>query len=161
MTTKKAESKLTKVLAEFGLDLPGIRFLLRNSLYLDETVQVQEVDLTPQIFDPDVAGAGEPRRRCLSSRSIDLGGRAVTDASGKLTWKLSDFVCESDSQTYSEPASFVATPLSADSVSLTALVQSIGSDLVVEVFSWDASGAAAPRVGFFWRCWVAASPIVD
>ena len=157
MTTYKAEGKLTKLLAEFGIDLPGIYLLRRNSLYhADEAVQVQEVDLTPQFVDPDVVGAGLPRRRCLGSTAIDLGGRAVTDASGKLTWKLADFVCEFARYTYSEPVSFVATPLSADPVSLTALVRSIGSDLVVEVFSWDASGAAAPRVGFSWRCWVEA-----
>ena len=154
MPTKNADSKLRKLLVELDA-----RILVRNSLYTNEAVKIQEVDRTPQIFDPDL-GPGELRRECRGSQSIDLGGRAATDASGKLTWKLSDFVCESD-QVYSHPVSFVATPFSADPVSLTALVQSIGPDLVVEVFTWDSSGAAAPQVPFAWRCWVPTSVIVD
>ncbi len=153
--TKDEKSReLKKLLREFGIDFPTTR---RNCLYTHPNVRVQEIDLTQEIFDPDQGKTADSRRRCSRSRSIDLGGWAVTDGSGQRVWKLSEFVCDADSRLYRRPVSFVATALSETPVSMTVSVQSTGNDLIVEVRSWDASGDPAPRVAFSWRCWAEAT----
>jgi len=160
-TVDEKSSELKKLLSEFGIDLrPTLRLSRRDSLYAIGKVQVQEVDLTSQVFDAGSGGGASPRRSCSTPPAIDLGGSAVTDDCGKRIWKLSDFVCDSNLRFYSQPVSFVATALSETPVSMTVSVQSTGFDLGVKVFSWDASGAAAPRVAFSWRCWAEANPLL-
>ena len=152
-TTDKKSAELRKLLDDFGIDFPTTR---RNCLYNTPDVRVHEIDVMGELFNPDQGETAGSRRRCLDSPSIDLGGRATTDDSGKRIWKLSDFVCGADALVYHRPVSFVATPLSETPVSITVSVRSTGSDLVVNVFSWDRSGDPAPRVFFSWRCWAEA-----
>ncbi len=157
-TDSKTGAELKRLLGEHGIDLPTVR---RNCLYTHQEVRAHELDLTPVMFNPDLAGAGEPRRRCGVSSAIDLGGWATTDDNGRRVWQLSHFVCDADSCVYRRPVSFVATPLSETPVSVTVSIRSTGSDLIVDVFSWNTSGAAAPRVAFSWRCWVEANRVVS
>ncbi len=154
-TMNEERGDLEKLIGKLGIDVQTVEFRRRNSLSTHQDVQVHEIDLPLDVLDSDLGATASPWRECFDSRSIDLGGWAVTGDAGKRIWKLSDFVCDSNSRVvYRQPVSFVATPLSEEPVSMTVIVRSTGSDLVVEVFSWDASGAAAPRVGFSWRCWV-------
>lgn len=161
MASKTEKDALEKALAGLGFDLPEISFIRRDGLSAKQEVSVHEVDLTPEFVDPGLGAGGNIRARCFGSHAIDIGGRAVTDSAGRLTWKLSDFVCQSGGTDYSDPVSFVATALTNSAVLLTARTASTGGDLVVDVFSWDTNGAPAPKVRFFWRCWVQALTVVD
>ena len=157
-TTEKKSAELKRLLGEHGIDFPTTR---RNCLYAHQKVRAHELDLTQEIFDPDVGGGAEAKRRCDDTTAIDLGGWATTDDNGKRIWQLSDFVCDADSYVYRRPVSFVATPLSETPVSVTVSIRSTGSDLIVDIFSWDTSGAAAPRVAFSWRCWAEANRVIN
>src|SRR5262245_23011234 len=94
--SKETIETLKKLLRDLGLDFPGFNFVERDALYRIQGATVHETDRTPVIFDPDLGSPGEVPVRCYPSEAIDLGGQAVTDAAGRLTWKLSDFVCRND-----------------------------------------------------------------
>jgi hypothetical protein len=159
--SKETLETLRKLLRDLGFDFPGLIFIERDCIYKVESAIIHEVDRTPVIFDPGLGGGtGEVPARCFESSALDLGGQAVTDNAGRLTWKLSDFVCNADRAGYQAPASFVTTALSTAPIFLTARILSTGGDLVVDVFSWDTSGAPAPNVRFAWRCWVPTQAIV-
>jgi len=151
---------LRKLFLDLGLDFPGLNFVERNCVYKAQSATVHEVDRTPVIFDPDLGGGTEVPARCFDSGSLDLGGQAVTDNAGRFTWKLSSFVCKADRGNYAAPATFVTTAMSSSPIFLTTQTLSIGSDLVIDVFSWDTNGAPAPNVRFAWRCWVPTQSIV-
>lgn len=158
--SKETLETLKKLFRDLGLDFPGFNFIERNCVYRIGRATVHEVDRTPVIFDPDLGGGGEVPTRCFESDAIDLGGQAVTDSAGRLTWKLSDFVCKADRAGYQAPASFVTTALTGAPIFLSARVVSTGGDLVIDVFSWDTNGAPAPNIRFAWRCWVPSQAIV-
>lgn len=158
--SKETLETLTKLFRDLGLDFPGLNFIERDCVYKIERAIVHEVDRTPVIFDPEFGGGGEVPTRCFESDAIDLGGQAVTDNSGRFTWKLSNFVCKADRAGYQTPASFVTTALSSAPIFLTARIVSSGVDLVIDVFSWDTNGAPAPNIRFAWRCWVPSQAIV-
>jgi hypothetical protein len=158
--SKETLETLKKLFRDLGLDFPGLNFIERDCVYKIQRATVHEVDRTPVIFDPDLGGASEVPTRCFESDAIDLGGQAVTDSAGRLTWKLSDFVCKADRAGYQAPVSFVTTALTSSPIFLTARMVSSGGDLVVDVFSWDSSGAAAPNIRFAWRCWIPTQAIV-
>ena len=158
--SKETLETLKKLFRDLGLDFPGLNFIERDCLYKIQTATVHEVDRTPVIFDPDLGGASEVPTRCFQSDAIDLGGQAVTDSTGRLTWKLSDFVCKGDRAGYQAPASFVTTALTSVPIVLTARILSSGGDLVVDVFSWDSNGAPAPNIRFAWRCWIPTQAII-
>lgn len=154
MSSTASRETLRKLLLELGLKFPGLVFLDRNCIYKSQSATVHEVDRTPVLFDPDLGGGGEGPVRCFDNESLDLGGHAVTDSAGRLTWKLSNFVCQAEDISYSAPASFVTTAMSSSPIFLTTRTLSIGSDVVIDVFSWDTNGVPAPNVSFAWRCWV-------
>ena len=163
MTSKASRETLEtlrKLFLDLGLDFPGLIFLERDSIYKAQSATVHEVDRTPVLFDPDLGGGIEVPARCFESASLDLGGQAVTDSAGRLTWKLSNFVCRADRLNYLAPTSFVTTAMSSSPIFLTTRTLSSGSDLVIDVFSWDTNGAPAPNVRFAWRCWVPSQSIV-
>ena len=151
---------LKTLFRDLGLDFPGLNFIQRDCIYKAEAATVHEVDRTPVIFDPNLGGPGEVPARCFESGSLDLAGESVTDSAGRFTWRLSDFICSSDRAGYLAPASFVTTAMSGAPIFLTARILSSGADLVIDVFSWDVSGAPAPNVRFAWRCWVPTQAIV-
>src|SRR5262245_55594950 len=165
MGSKVSQEKLEalqKILRDLGIHFPPLKFIEDDALYKLETAIVHEVDRTPVIVidDGSGTGSGAPRTRCFDDGAIDLGGQSTTDNTGRLTWKLSDYVCKENLQSYLAPASFVTTALSTSPIFLTARITSIGFDLVIDVFSWDANGAAAPNVRFAWRCWVRGQNII-
>jgi hypothetical protein len=160
MSAKDSKEKLAKLLSDLGLDLGGLSFLERDCLYRTEGAAAHEVDRTPVIFDPDLGPGDGVRARCFDIQSLDLGGQATTDGAGRLTWKLSNFVCSTQGISYLAPSAFVATAMSSSPVFITTRTLSTGSDLVIDVFSWDTDGAPAPNVRFAWRCWVQSQAIV-
>lgn len=159
--TKETLETLRKLFLDLGLDFPGLSFLERDCIYKEQkNSTVHEVDRTPVIFDPDLGGGTEVPARCFDSGSLDLGGQAVTDGAGRLTWKLSNFVCKADRTSHAAPIAFVTTAMSNSPIFLTTRTLSTGGDLVIDVFSWDTNGAPAPNVRFAWRCWVPTQLIV-
>lgn len=152
MTDKKNLENLSSALAKLGLNLSDLNFVQRDSLSALQSVRVHEVDRTPVIFDPDL-GSGGLKEKCSPSQGFDVGGKSSTGATGHLTWKLSNYVCESPRSLFLEPASFVATAQSESPVVMTTKTLSSGDDLVIKVFSWLMNGNPAPNVRFTWRCW--------
>jgi hypothetical protein len=160
-TSQETLETLKKLFRDLGIDFPGLNFVERDCVYKVQDATVHETDRTPVIFDPDLGGGtGEIPTRCFPSGSLDLGGQAVTDNTGRFTWKLSNFVCAADRSSYLAPTSFVATAMSLTPAFLTSVTLSIGADLIVDVLSWTPSGVSAPNVRFAWRCWVPAQSIV-
>ena len=158
--SKETLEALKKIFLELGLEFPGFNFVERDALYKIQGATVHETDRTPVIFDPDFPPPPEVPARCFPSEAIDLGGQAVTDGVGRLTWKLSNFVCKNDRASYQAPPAFVATAISNAPIFLTTRTVSIVGDLAIDVFSWDANGAPAPNVRFAWRCWVPSQAII-
>ena len=160
-TSKETLETLKTLFRDLGIDFPGLNFVERDCVYKAQDATVHETDRTPVIFDPGLGGGtGEIPARCFGSGSLDLGGQAVTDNAGRFTWKLSNFVCKGDRSSYLAPTSFVTTAMSGVPVFLTTVTLSIGSDLVIDVFSWTPSGVSAPNIRFAWRCWVPTQTIV-
>ena len=99
-----------------------------------------------------------PGKFCESQKLLEVSGVAATGANGKVRFRLKEFLCL-DLLTFDYPINVVATPLASRPVFLTvkhSLVLNpagtLGEDVAIEVFAWDASGAAAPRIAFNWRC---------
>ncbi|MBC5785922.1 hypothetical protein H8N03_23490 [Ramlibacter sp. USB13] len=159
---QKTLEALRKLLLDLGLDFPGLNFIERDAVYRPTpNARVHEVDRTPVVFDPGLGGSGEVPARCFFNDTLDLGGQATTDGAGRLTWKLSQYVCSSERPAgYVAPVSFVTTALGSSPVFLTARIASVASDVVIDVFSWGANGAPAPNARFAWRCWVPVATIV-
>ena len=91
--------------------------------------------------------------RCYGTRLLDVSGFWFTGNDGKRTFRLTDFICHTGER-FGQPINVVATPLSPTACFLTlnhTLVDD-GADVEIEVWSWDAAGAAAPGVSFDWRC---------
>ena len=97
------------------------------------------------------------RIRCINEHAIDVAGRSGTDQNGRMTWKLSDFICKSDNRRFQEPISFLATPHAKAPVYVTVhvsqpILPQPPDDVVVRVFSWNSNGEPAPSIPFSWRC---------
>jgi len=148
--------RFSSAVGRFGLELEVVR---RNSLFQDEQVTVQEIDLTQVVFDPDVGGSGGSRADCQAARAIDVAGQSRTDANGTMRWRLSDFLCRR--RNVRRPVSFVATAAEKEPFVVTASVVSVGADLLVDVFTWTPAGDPAPRTLFSWRCWAETFVVVD
>jgi hypothetical protein len=98
-----------------------------------------------------------PDTRCIPNfDGIDLSGGSYTDSSGRMTWRLSNFVCAPEGGPAVDfPVSFVATPLSDKPAYITVKYVGLGpqpGDIAIDVFSWDAQGNPAPSTSFYWRC---------
>jgi hypothetical protein len=93
---------------------------------------------------------------CYGSRLLDVSGVAFTGTDGKLSFRLTSFICHAGER-FGETINVVATPLSTAPCFVTvshALVNTPqpGSDVEIQASSWDAAGAPAPLVSFDWRC---------
>ena len=162
MTKKKSKiDAVRRAILDLGIDFPGLSFVERDSLSTSESVSIHEVDRTPVFVDPELGAGDGIREKCFNSNGLDVGGKSVTSDEGKFTWKLSNFICEVGRLNVSEPACFVATARSNSPVFLTSSTVSVGDDLVIDVFSWDTSGNAAPNVRFSWRCWTDTPFIIE
>jgi hypothetical protein len=102
-----------------------------------------------------------PGKFCESQKLLDVSGVAATGTNGTVRFRLTQFICF-DKASFEAPINMVATPLASKPVFLTlkhTLVMdptnTFGIDVEFEVFTWDANGAAAPKIPFNWRCRVA------
>ena len=103
----------------------------------------------------------EAHKQCDASDLLDVTGFWATGSYGRATLLLSEFACLPRDISFALPINVVATPNSADPVFLTIQHSLINSsaDVEIKVRTWDANGAAAPRVSFDWRCRVPYSPL--
>jgi hypothetical protein len=91
--------------------------------------------------------------RCFDSRVVDVSGSAVTGDNGQAVFRLSKFICPAG-EIYGPPTNVLAIPRSKKPFFLTVADKLINNntDVEITVFSWDANGAPAPQVPFYWRC---------
>jgi hypothetical protein len=108
-----------------------------------------------------------PQSRCSGMGGIDLSGGSMTDSAGRMTWRLSNFLCPEnippEGLAVEFPISFVATPLIDKPAYITVkfiAVQTQPKDLIIEVYSWDRQGEPAPYLPFYWRCRVPLTLII-
>jgi hypothetical protein len=148
--------RFVQTVNRFGIELELVR---RNSLFQDESVQVQVLDLTPEVFDPEIGAGGGQRETCQDVTAIDVAGQSSTGADGTRRWRLKDFIC--GGRNVQRPVSFVATAATGRPVTVTARIVSPGPDLEVDVFTWTPAGDPAPNVSFSWRCWAETFLVVD
>lgn len=101
---------------------------------------------------------------CEPQKFLDVNGVAQTGNGGTIRFRLKDYICF-DSYLFDTPINVVATPLASQPVFLTVKHSLVvdpatdqGIDVEIEVFAWDANGAAAKEVNLNWRCRV---PYVD
>lgn len=90
---------------------------------------------------------------CYQNNALDVSGFAITADNGQSVFRLSQFIC-SNGERFDFPINVVATPFSSKPFHLTVTHSLLnnGDDVEIKVFSWDANGAAAPRIAFNWRC---------
>jgi|SRR5690349_1418101 len=100
--------------------------------------------------------------RCEDAGLLDVAGMWNTGPDGKVTFRLSQFLCPVppgvSGEPFMNPVNVVATPLSRAPLFLAvrrALVDN-GFDVEIEVATWDSNGVVAPNVAFDWRCRVKA-----
>jgi hypothetical protein len=104
---------------------------------------------------------------CAITPLLDVSGWGLTGADGKSTFRLIDYTCLGSrpwpppdttlarpGYTLQPPISFVATPNSSAPCFLTTQHSFVNdqTDVEITVFAWDPNGAAAPDIGFDWRC---------
>ncbi|MEO0817169.1 MAG: hypothetical protein AAFX86_07650 [Pseudomonadota bacterium] len=157
MTSKKRE-QLIKALDQVGANLGVLNLVERDAMSQNlYQVTVHETDRTPVVVDPELGGDGAPRESCFTSQStLDICGMSKTVSSGKIQWRLSSYLCgpRPTVPSYQLPHSFVATPMSAEPVIVTARQRLLDADVEFDVFSWNPDGTPAPNVQFSWRYWV-------
>jgi hypothetical protein len=128
-------------------------FRVRTSAYGFESPANHPGYLPSLILRED--GVTPLQTRCIPNYDgIDLSGGSITDPEGRMTWRLSNFVCPSNEALVPDfPVSFVATPVSEKPGYIT--VKDIAleaNDLAIDVHSWDSQGNPAASTYFYWRC---------
>jgi hypothetical protein len=94
----------------------------------------------------------------LGASFLDVSSSSSTDATGRRTLLLTDFIC-STVNSFAAPVTLLVTPYTETPCYATmthALVPepntSSFSDLQFTVFTWSANGRPAPNISFDWRC---------
>ena len=102
-----------------------------------------------------------PPKVCEPKKLLETSGIAATGTNGTVRLLLTQFTCF-EPASFETPIHVVATPLGSQPAFLTlthSLVMdptnAFGIDVEIHVFTWDANGAAAPRIPFDWFCRVA------
>jgi hypothetical protein len=156
MTTPPIPDDLEQRLSQLGVDqLSGISITRSISLYTRDEPQLKRINVFP------------PGSQCTIYNAIDVAGQSDTGNNGRLTWKLSTYVCISEVRDrhieVSMPASFVATANSPQPLFITATIAipDPPTDLIVEVYSWNHDGTPAPNVRFSWRCRVGYNEVIE
>jgi len=140
-----------------GIDsekLSKFPFRVRTSAY-DFEIPVNHFGYDPPGLILREDGVTPFQTRCtLPHDGIDLSGGSLTDPAGRMTWRLSNFVCRANEVLVPDfPVSFVATPVSEKPGYIT--VKSLpleANDVSIDVYSWDSQGNPAPSMFFYWRC---------
>lgn len=137
--------------------LPHFDFVQRISLYDQTKASLKSRTIPTDVvvsedFGPTTEGVGTTN--CVEYEAVDVAGQAQTDDEGKMTWRLTDFICAGTDRKVEGPASFVATPITMEPTYLTTriVIPNQADDLIVHVFTWDSSGSPAARIRFSWRC---------
>ncbi len=159
----KQQSK--DLLTKAGLEAfqPPLRLIQELSIWATDKPSVKIRKLRPEEVISEFGGGSTVRRtQCDPTEAIDIAGQSRTGDNGKMTWRLTDFICPGGQPIVEPPASFVATPISQSPVYLTTTIEfpDPPRDLVVEVFTWDPGGSSAPRIPFSWRCRVRYKEII-
>jgi hypothetical protein len=105
---------------------------------------------------------------CTASELLDVSGVSVTPSNGHLTLLITDFLCPNEgTRSYSEPVNIVATAASSTPAVITAThtlivtpPNTVATNVQIDIFSWDATGAPAPGVAVNWRCRVPTAPFI-
>jgi hypothetical protein len=94
----------------------------------------------------------------LPASFLDVSSSASTDASGRRTFLLTDFIC-STVNSFAGPVSLVVTPNTRTACYATMTHTMVPdpnapgfNDLQVTVSTWSADGQPAPNISFDWRC---------
>lgn len=97
---------------------------------------------------------------CYTSELLDVSGFSSMPDSGHLTLLVTGFLCSKETaRIYNEPVNIVATAVSASPVFLTAthtLITSptlnVVTDVQIDIYAWDNTGAPVGNVPVNWRC---------
>jgi hypothetical protein len=95
----------------------------------------------------------------LPASFLDVSSSGSTDATGRRTFLLTDFICSTDNS-FGTPVSLLVTPNTQTPCYATmthTLVPDPNApgrfnDLQFTVFTWGANGRPAPNISFDWRC---------
>jgi len=154
---QKDKQQSKDLLTKAGLEAfqPPLRLIQELSIWATDKPSVKIRKLRPEEVISEFGGGSTVRRaQCDPTEAIDIAGQSRTGDNGKMTWRLTDFICPGGQPIVEPPASFVATPISQSPVYLTTTIEfpDPPRDLVVEVFTWAPGGSSAPRISFSWRC---------
>jgi hypothetical protein len=103
----------------------------------------------------------------LPASFLDVSSSGSTDATGRRTFLLTDFIC-STLNTFAAPVTLLVTPNTETPCYATmthALVPDPNApgynDLQFTVFTWNANGRPAPNISFDWRCRLLSFQIIE
>ena len=152
-------------LAQLGGLVPSFDLVRLISLYDRDKVTLKTRSLRTDVLVSDDFGPGSPldTAECTPSfGAVDAAGQLRTGDDGTITWRLTDVMCPEGTPIVEGPASFVATPITTSPIYLTTRIvfPNPPEDLIVQVFTWDSTGMAAPKVAFSWRCRVRYKEVV-
>lgn len=144
-------------LAQLGGLVPSFSLVRLISLYDSDTVTLKSQSLRTDVLAPPDFVPGSQRDTSVCDPgfgSRDVAGQSRTGDDGTFIWRLTDVICPGGIPIVEGPASFVATPITTQPIYLTTRIvfPDPPRDLTVHIFTWDSSGAAAPKVAFSWRC---------
>lgn len=157
---KRFIDDLTSAIHAFDVHVPGVNPMVRDAISGKARIQVHVTDESRHLLASDVSEGGT-KGLCYIGDSLDLGGKAQTGTDGKVSWKLSNFICGPGPAKLDEPVSFVATARANHPIIITSDIVKTGGDLEIDVYSWELSGEPAPETRFSWRCWVHEPIAVD
>ena len=97
---------------------------------------------------------------CYENDLLDVSSLSTTASNGQSVLRLTRFICPTG-DVFFPPVNIVATPFSSKPcfLTITHAFLNNGADVEIRVFAWDANGAAAPNISFYWRCRVVYSRI--
>jgi hypothetical protein len=103
----------------------------------------------------------------LPASFLDVSSSASTDATGRRTFLLTDFIC-STVNSFAAPVTLLVTPNTETPCYATmthTLVPDPNApgfnDLQFTVFTWSANGRSAPNISFDWRCRLLSFQIIE
>jgi hypothetical protein len=110
-----------------------------------------------------------PQPICTDAKLLDTSGHSVTGSNGQIVFRLRNFLCNRDGiAQFNEPVNLLATPQGTSPSFMTMNHRLIkdpalpyNTDLEITASAWHPNGNAAPNVGFYWRCRVAADEIIQ
>ena len=113
--------------------------------------------MSRSIISP-IPGKSCTQASAIQASFLDVSSSASTDATGRRTFLLTDFIC-SIVNSFAAPVSLVVTPNTQTPCYATMTHKLVPApsapgfnDLQFTVFTWSANGRPAPNISFDWRC---------